>query len=319
MSARRRLSFYFKVFLMKVLIFGGTGMLGHKLLQRWRGKFDVRATIRAKDASRYVEAGLFESGEIISSVEIEQIDSVRNAVEKFQPAAILNCVGIIKQIPDSKNVVKSLTVNAIFPHQLTEIAKEIDARLITISTDCVFSGRKGNYAEEDAPDAADLYGKSKNLGEVTGEKNCLTIRTSIIGREAETSHSLVEWFLSNRGGGGKVKGFTRAIYSGFPTIILAEILADLLVNHPDLNGLYHVSSEPIDKFRLLQMIRDAYKADIEIEPFEEFQIDRSLDSTRFRKATGFQPENWKEMIIKMAADPTPYEQIRKKLAAASKN
>lgn len=294
---------------MKILIFGGTGMLGHKLQEQWRDKFEVYTTVRS-DISRYLNAGLFKKDEVICPVEVEDIEAVRKAVKISQPDVIVNCVGIIKQLPTSKNVIKTLTVNSIFPHQLAEIALENNARLITVSTDCVFNGRKGNYREEDASDAEDVYGKSKNLGEVTAE-NCLTIRTSIIGRELETAHSLVEWFLSNRG--GKVRGFTNAIYSGFPTIVLAEIIADLIVKHKNLSGLYHVSSEPIDKYRLLCLVRDAYNLDVEIEPFDDFRIDRSLDSEKFRQTTGFVPESWEKMIKKMADDSFPYEAVRKQL------
>ncbi len=291
-------------------------MLGHQLVQQWRDKFKVFATVRS-DFSKYLKIGLFENNEVISPVEVEDIESVREAIKFSQPDVIVNCVGIIKQLPTSKNVIKTLTVNSIFPHRLAEIAQEAGdssssggARLITISTDCVFNGKKGNYTEEDVSDAEDVYGKSKNLGEIISE-NCLTIRTSIIGRELETAHSLVEWFLSNRG--GKVRGFTNAVYSGFPTIVLAEIIADLIVNHKDLNGLYHVSSEPIDKYRLLCLVRDAYNLDVEIEPFDDFKIDRSLNSDKFRAATGFVPDTWEEMIKKMAGDSFPYEQVRKQL------
>jgi dTDP-4-dehydrorhamnose reductase len=296
---------------MRILVLGGTGMLGHKLVRQWQDKFTVYTTVRG-DSSRFVNAGLFKSAQMIYPVDVENYDAAANAVKTASPDVIVNCVGIIKQLPTSKNVIKTLRVNSIFPHQLKEIAEANSARLITISTDCVFSGKKGNYREADAPDAEDLYGKSKNLGEVLAE-NCLTIRTSIIGRELETAHSLVEWFLSNRG--GRVKGYTNAIYTGFPTFILAEILSDIIVNHQNLSGLYHVSSEPIDKYRLLCLLREAYRPDIEIEPFEEFRIDRSLDSTKFREATGFIPESWEAMIEKMAADPTPYDEIRKNLAA----
>ena len=284
-------------------------MLGHKLQMQWRDKFDVRSTVRS-DFSRYESVGVFQKGEVVCPVEAEDLESVRNAVKISQPDVIVNGVGIIKQLPTSKNIIKTLTVNSIFPNHLAEIAQENNARLITVSTDCVFNGKKGNYKEEDVSDAEDVYGKSKNLGEIIAE-NCLTIRTSIIGRELETAHSLVEWFLSNRG--GKVRGFTNAVYSGFPTIVLAEIIADLIVNHKNLSGLYHVSSEPIDKYRLLCLIRDAYNLDVEIEPFDDFRIDRSLNSAKFAQATGFVPDNWEEMIKKMADDPFPYEAVREQL------
>lgn len=292
---------------MKILIIGGSGMLGHKLVQRWGARFDVWATLKGvyEDYQRF---GIFDREKTVERVDAERFETVEDAVRRVQPQVIFNAVGIIKQLPSSKNVIKTLTINSIFPHRLAETAQKFDARLINIGTDCVFDGKKGNYKEEDVSDAADIYGKSKNLGEVSG-KNCLTLRTSIIGRELQTSHSLVEWFLSNRG--KKVKGFVNAIYTGFPTIVLADIIADLMLNHQELCGLYHVSAEPINKYDLLKLINEAYQAEIEIEPFEDFRIDRSLDSTKFRKETGFQPSEWREMIRKMADDPTPYDEWRK--------
>ena len=292
---------------MKILIFGGSGMLGHKLVQVLQNQFDVWTTVR-RNSDYFKSLGIISSEKVFTEIEIENFDVVRKVVDKSKPDVIINAVGIIKQLPTAKNVIKTLTVNSIFPHRLSELAEESGARLICISTDCVFSGEKGNYKEEDIPDASDLYGRSKNLGEVIAE-NCLTIRTSIIGRELQTSHSLVEWFLSNAG--KKVKGYKNAVFSGFPTIILAEILADVINRHKNLNGLYHVSSEPINKFDLLEFIKKDYKIPIEVEPSDEVKIDRSLNSEKFRQATGFEPKSWEEMIKLMAGDPTPYDKWRK--------
>ncbi len=207
-------------------------------------------------------------------------------------------------MPTAKNAVKTLELNAVFPHRLAELAEQCGARLINISTDCVFDGVNGNYTENDLPNAQDLYGKSKSLGEVTGEK-CLTLRTSIIGRELKTQHSLVEWFLSNEG--KSVKGFTNAIYSGFPTVVLADIIERLISEFPQMHGLYQVSSEPINKFDLLQLIREAYRADIKIEPDADFKIDRSLNGTKFKEATGMIFPDWQTMIRRMADDNAPYQ------------
>jgi len=288
---------------MKVLIFGGSGMLGHKLVHKWRDKFDLWTTVRG-NLQNYEKIGLFNKDNTIENVEVENIKLVGKVIKRIKPDVILNAVGLVKQLPTAKNVIKALSLNSIFPHQLAELSRGCQSRLITISTDCVFSGDKGNYTETDVPDARDLYGKSKNLGEVSAE-NCLTLRTSIIGREIKTAHSLIEWFLSNRG--GKIKGFVNAIYTGFPTVIFADILSDLIENHPNLEGLYHVSSEPIDKFNLLQLVNAAYDAQIDIEPFEDFRIDRSLDSTKFRTATGFNSLSWQDMINRMALDNNLYQ------------
>lgn len=188
------------------------------------------------------------------------------------------------------------------------LATDCGFRLITLSTDCVFTGEKGNYTEDDFPDARDLYGISKLLGEINNN-NCLTIRTSIIGRELDSAHGLVEWFLSNRG--KTIKGYLNAIYSGFPTIILAEILSGIIADSPRLQGIYHVSSDTINKFELLGLLNKYYKANAVIEPFEDFIVDRSLDSSVFRQATGFSPLTWEQMIEYMVSDPTPYETWKK--------
>lgn len=288
---------------MKILVLGGGGMLGHKLIQCWTKKFDVWATIRT-DFEKYRQYDFFAENRIVENVEIEDVQILEATVRQIRPDVIVNAVGIIKQLPSAKNVIKTLSINSIFPHRLAELGEKFGARLINISTDCVFSGTKGNYSEEDMPDAVDLYGKSKNLGEVTGD-NCLTLRTSIIGRELNTAHSLIEWFLSNEG--KTVKGYVNAIYSGFPTVVFADIITDLIENHPDISGLYQVSSEPINKYELLKLVRNAYHTDIEIEPFEDFKIDRSLNSERFRNAVSFKPLEWDKMIELMAADNAIYK------------
>jgi dTDP-4-dehydrorhamnose reductase len=275
-------------------------MLGHKLMQVLGANHEVFGTVR--DATKKLEPFARED-RIVVNVAVDDLDSIRQAIEMVKPDVVMNAVGIIKQLPDSKNVITTLTVNSIFPHRLAELGKEFGFRLITISTDCVFSGSRGNYSEDDIPDATDLYGKSKNLGEVI-DVNCLTLRTSISGHVLGSSHSLIDWFLSNRG--GKVKGFANAIYSGFPTIVFAAIIDNLLRNYSKLTGLYHVSGDPISKYDLLQLVNEAYSANVTIERDEEFKIDRSLDSTRFRSETGFKPESWEQMIGVMADDATIY-------------
>lgn len=292
---------------MRILIFGGNGMLGHKLVQVLGEKLEVWTTIRGEfsGAERF---GIFNRDRAIERVDVTDLASVRRAIETAKPNVVINAVGVVKQLPTSKDVVKTLLINSIFPHQLAGLSEEFGFRLICISTDCVFDGRKGNYNEQDDANALDLYGRSKNLGEVSGG-NCLTLRTSIIGRELDTNHSLVEWFLSSRG--GKINGFVNAIYSGFPTIVFADIITDLILNHGGLSGLFHVSSEPISKFRVLELINEDFRAGVQIEPFEDFTIDRSLNSTKFRDATGFKPQPWEKMIERMATDATPYDTWRR--------
>ena len=287
---------------MRVLVFGAGGMLGHKLIQVLSSNNDVYGTFRG-GVVEHPSLDAITRDHFISDISVEDDASVRRAIETARPEVVINAIGIIKQLPDSKNVITTLTINSIFPHRLAQLSAEFGFRLITISTDCVFAGDRGNYSEEDIPDATDLYGKSKNLGEVSSE-NCLTLRTSIIGHELGSAHSLVDWFLSNLG--GKVKGYANAIYSGFPTVVFASIIDNLIHAHPAISGLYHVSSDAISKYDLLMLINEAYDAGITIDRDDDFRIDRSLDSTRFRNETGFEPRDWRSMVDAMAADAKIY-------------
>lgn len=293
---------------MKVLILGAAGMLGHKLWQVLSRTFDTWGTIRGAPASLARSGAGFDPRQIIGGVDALSFPTVVRAFAAVRPDAVINCIGIIKQLPEAKDPILSLQVNALFPHLLADLCTAAGARLLHISTDCVFSGRTGGYREDDVPDAEDLYGRSKLLGEASGP-GCLTLRTSIIGRELGTTNGLVEWFLGNRH--RRVQGYSRAIYSGFPTLVLAQIIVDVLERYPDLSGLYHVSSEPINKYELLCLLREAYRAPVGIEPFPGVCVDRSLDSSRFRAATGLVPPSWPEMVRLMVSDPTPYEEGRK--------
>lgn len=287
---------------MKILIFGATGMLGHKLIQKLGGRFDISATCRGAFGLQNFEL-IFSNGEIIESVDVTDNSRVLQVIEQVEPDVVINAAGVIKQLPISKDVTTALLVNSLFPQFLAGLAEKDNFRLLTISTDCIFDGLKGNYTEDDLPNAFDLYGQSKRWGEVSAT-NCLTIRTSIIGHELSTHHSLVDWFLSNRG--GSVKGYTNAIYSGFPTAVFADIIGVLIESHPALSGLYNVSSEPINKYELLRLINSEYNAGIEIEPDSEFRIDRSLNSEKFKAETAFSSLPWPEMVRLMKEDSAVY-------------
>jgi dTDP-4-dehydrorhamnose reductase len=205
----------------------------------------------------------------------------------------------------------AIRANALFPHDLAAACRERGARLIHISTDCVFSGRKGGYTETDRPDPEDVYGRSKLLGEVA-TPGALTLRTSMIGREIATSRGLLEWFLAQSG--GTVRGFTRAVFSGPTTPVLSRAIADVLERHQSLEGLYHLGAEPIDKHALLLALRDAFGLDVEIEPDDGVVIDRSLDSSRFREATGWAAPTWEEMVAELAETAERYANVRRDLA-----
>jgi dTDP-4-dehydrorhamnose reductase len=286
----------------KVLVLGCNGMLGHKLYQVLSPDCDVTGTIRGtyRDISRY---GFFEEAHITPAVNALEIPGVDRAISQARPDVVINCIGIIKALEEKSGRLLNVWLNAVLPHQLYEICRAKGVRLIHISTDCVFSGNKGDYHEDDPSDAEDVYGKTKYLGEVSGP-GALTLRTSFIGRELSGANGLLEWFLSNKG--GRVDGYANAIFSGFPSWHLAGIIADIIARHKSLSGLYHVSSEPISKYRLLTLINQAMKLNIDVKEYPDFHCDRSLDSTRFRRETGFQPLAWERMVEEMARDATQY-------------
>lgn len=291
---------------MRILILGAGGMLGHKLAQELRTEFEVWGTVRGP-GDAYAQYGLIDAGRIVPGIDVLNLDTVAGALAHIRPDAVVNCIGLIKQLPAAQDPVLSLTINSLLPHQLQRLCRSHGARLLHFSTDCVFNGRKGMYTEDDPSDALDLYGRTKFLGETAGA-GALTIRSSMIGRELSTTSGLVEWFLSQRG--GRVGGYTRAVYSGFTTQAMARIVRSVLVDYPHLEGLWQVSSDPIAKYDLLLLMRHAYGLDVDVIPDDRVCIDRSLDSSRFRVLTAFVPPSWQTMIRDMAMDPTPYEDWR---------
>jgi dTDP-4-dehydrorhamnose reductase len=390
---------------MRVLILGAGGMLGHKVWQIFRDRFDCRAAVRTR-----LPLALFDDDRVMAGIDAADFERVTRLIAKIRPDAVINCVGVVKQLAAAHDPIASITLNSLFPHVVAKACGEVGARMIHISTDCVFAGTRGNYRESDFPDASDLYGRSKLLGEVVTEaaasngryrqehgkhrplirlrhllpqlksaggeglsmggrrellknaegeglsrvgrrellKNAggeglsiserreplksaagegfskvgrselaaqtgvsvphLTIRTSIIGRELRSVNGVVEWFLSNRG--GSVRGFTKAVFSGVTTTTLAQTLADVIEHHPDLNGLYHVAGAAITKYDLLVMLNEALGAGVAITPDDSVVIDRTLDATRFREATGMVPPGWREMIATLAAESPQYERWR---------
>lgn len=279
----------------KVLVLGSTGMLGNAMLRLFGQSpgFEVVGSARSTNALRLLPLEL--SSRVICGVDVENTDSLTGLFAKARPDVVINCIGLIKQLADADDPLVALPINALLPHRLARLCEVAGARLVHMSTDCVFSGAKGMYTEVDTSDAKDLYGRSKYLGEVD-YPHAITLRTSIIGHELSSAHSLVGWFLAQQVG---VKGFTRAIFSGLPTVELARVIRDHVIPHPELHGLYHVSAEPINKFDLLTLVAQAYGKSIPITPDDQFAIDRSLDSSRFRQATGYQPPPWPELVSRM--------------------
>jgi len=275
----------------RILILGGDGMLGHQLLTSLQPRHEIKVTLR-QDLPAYASTRLFSSDNAYDAVDIRSLERVMEVMADFRPDAVINAAGIVKQRPDAKESIPSLEINALLPHRLAVLCKGTGARLIHLSTDCVFSGEKGNYVESDPSDAEDLYGRTKYLGEVH-DGNCLTLRTSIIGRELSRRKSLLEWFLAQA---GPVRGFTKAIYTGFTTQEMSRIMEKMLLEYPQAAGVYHVSSDPISKYDLLLLFREKLGHDIEIIPDDGFCCDRSLDSTRFRSEFNYTPPSWPAMI-----------------------
>ena len=282
---------------MRILILGTSGMLGNaifRLLSADTG-FDVYGTARNDSIRHYFENKL--QHKIICGIEIEIHDSLVAVFSDVKPEIVINCVGLVKQLSHAEDPLLAIPINSLLPHRLARLCKIAGARLIHMSTDCVYSGRGGMYVETDLSDASDLYGRSKFLGEVD-YPNAITLRSSIIGHELNGSRSLVNWFLAQE---NNVYGYTKAIFSGLPTVEIARIIKDFVIPKPDMHGVYHVSAEPINKYDLLQLIQLKYGKDIKIIPNESYSINRSLDSSRFRLETGFNPKPWAQLIAEMCA------------------
>lgn len=283
----------------KVLVLGATGMLGHVLLSFLSEKTFYRVFATVRNPGRHFSLLSPLAGvKIYEGVDAGQFDTVHRVLSALCPDVVINCIGIVKQHPLAEDPIASITVNALFPHLLSKACSEIGSRLIHISSDCVFSGTKGNYTEQYSPDPADLYGRSKFLGEVSCS-HCTTLRSSLIGHELESSHGLLEWFLSRK---GPVNGYSKAIFSGFPTIEFSRIISDYVIPNTNISGVYHVSAQPISKYELLKLIAERYGKAVAVIPDDSMACDRSLDSTRFQAITGYAAPLWNQLIAQMHDD-----------------
>ena len=279
----------------RVLVLGVSGMLGNAVLRVFAQSesYSVLGSARSAGVLRLLPPELREH--VICGVDIENTDSLTRLFALARPDVVINCIGLVKQLAEADDPLGAIPINSLLPHRLARLCNVAGARLVHMSTDCVFAGTRGMYSEQDLSDAQDLYGRSKYLGEVD-YPHALTLRTSIIGHELSSEHGLVGWFLAQQ---RPVKGFTRAIFSGLPTVELARVMRDFVVPNPDLRGLYHVSAEPINKFELLKLVAQTYGKSIGITPDDKLVIDRSLDSSRFREITGYQPAAWPELVRRM--------------------
>lgn len=280
---------------MNILIVGANGLIGSTVFRVLSEDLDwkVFGSIRNEQIKRVFPNT--STSRLVAGVNAESDDALIKLMDQVKPNLVINCAGLTKHRPLSGNLANLISINSLMPHRLANLCNITGARLIHISTDCVFCGANGNYKESDVTDSTDYYGKSKALGEVIDFKN-VTIRTSTIGHELNSNYGLLEWFLSQS---GECKGYRRAIFSGMPTVVFAQVLRDKVIPNPKLTGLYHVAAQPINKFDLLEMLAKMYDKTIRIVPDEEFAIDRSLDPTKFSLATGYFAPSWHEMVAKM--------------------
>lgn len=283
---------------LRVLVLGATGMLGSTFFRVFSADHTIEtfATSRAPDGAKHFAPEHRKA--VILNIDLESEIGLLEAFSAAKPDVVINCVGIIKQLPQAHDHLGSLAINSMLPHRLAKYCGTVGARLVHFSTDCVFSGGKGQYTENDFSDAYDLYGRTKFLGEVD-YGNAITLRTSIIGHELASARSLVDWFLQQS---GQVKGFRNAIFSGLPTVEVARVVREFVIPNKTLRGLYHLAVEPINKNELLRLIAQTYSKEISIIPDDKVVIDRSLNAEKFQTATGFIAKSWPELVRTMHED-----------------
>jgi len=281
----------------RILVVGASGMLGHEAIRSLAPDFEVWGACRHPES--LPDLGVPHE-RLLGGLDATDAQSAYALIERVKPDFVINAVGIVKQRAESKAAVPSIQVNSLWPHVLAEACERRDARMVHVSTDCVFSGSSGGYTEDDIPNAFDLYGRSKLLGEVTDRASTVTLRTSIIGWQLGMQTGLVGWFAEHRN--EALHGYTHAMFSGLTTRALTGVIRDFVLPDASLSGLWHVSAEPIDKYTLLIDLAGHLGWDVDITPSDELVIDRSLDSSRFRSATGWTPPSWDAMLGELATE-----------------
>lgn len=279
----------------KVLVLGASGMLGNAIYLYLSNETEhqIYGSIRSLDQINFFPKDTIKNFVILGN--ISDFEKNNDLFDRIRPDIVINCIGVVKQLGEANNPLVALPINAMLPHQLVKLCEIYNARLVHLSTDCVFSGLQGMYKESDFPDARDLYGLTKLLGEVN-YSNSITLRTSIIGHELNGNRSLLSWFLSQS---DSVKGFSKAIFSGLPTTEIARVINDYIIPNHNLYGVFNISTNPINKYQLLEIFKDVYKKDTRIEVDDSLRIDRSLDSSKFEKATGYKSFDMKALVIQM--------------------
>ena len=291
---------------MRLLVLGGFGMLGHRLVRDLGGQFTVVATVRENDPHLMGKPPFQDLAEVVGGVDATDIQTVAHALDTVGPDVVINCIGIVKQADAAADPIASIQVNSLFPHRLVTLCRARQCRLIHISTDCVFSGARGPSSEADNPDPVDLYGRSKLIGEVRTRR---AHRPNIHDRPRaawRTGTARVVHVPAWRLGQRLHPGHLLRPHHPRPRPCSYRVVSD----QPALEGLMHVASEPITKFDLLTRINDAMSLGAEIHPVNDPTIDRTLDGSRFAAATAIRPPSWDKMIEELANDPTPSNQWR---------
>jgi dTDP-4-dehydrorhamnose reductase len=281
----------------RILVVGASGMLGHQALRVLSPDFEVWGACR--NPHDLPELGV-PAARMLGGLDATDAGSARALIARVRPDLVLNAAGIVKQRPDARAAVPSIAVNSLWPHLLADACAAHGARMVQVSTDCVFSGSRGQYVESDVPDEFGLYGRSKLLGEVTDRDNVVTLRTSIIGWQLGEPTGLVGWFAAHRD--EPLKGYARAVFSGLTTMALTEVIRDVILPDGTLSGLWHVSAAPIDKHTLMKDLAGYLGWQVNLTPVDEPVIDRSLDSGRFRNRTGWIPHSWEDMLEGLARE-----------------
>jgi dTDP-4-dehydrorhamnose reductase len=283
---------------MRLLVLGVTGMIGSAMFRVLGRDSSCEAfgTVRNQSDRRFFDAEAIKR--LVVGVDVENFDVLLQTFVTTRPDVVINCVGVTKHRMSGNDALIAIPLNALLPHRLAKLCEGFGSRLIHVSTDCVFSGTQGNYREDARPDADDIYGRTKALGEVD-YPHAITLRTSTIGHELHSNFGLLEWFLAQS---GSCKGFRRAFFSGLPSITFAQVVRDLVIPRKDLTGLYHIAGKPVSKYDLLMCIAEAYNKSIVVLPDDAFIIDRSLNADRFQNATGYSPPDWKALIGEMHQD-----------------
>ena len=272
---------------MKIIILGSNGILGSTLFHYLKNKknLEVLSISRSKKSNKNINLSNFSN-----------FKKLENKIIKNKPNYLINCIGVTKYSNSYNNKKLTNIINTKMPIHLAKFCELNKIFFLHISTDCVFTGKKGNYSENMKKDSIDLYGYSKNKGEIKN-KFTTTIRTSFIGPEINSNKSLLNWFLSQK---KIVKGYKNAFFSGLTSLELSKIIFTyFLQKNLLLNKIINVGSSRISKFILLNKIKSIFNKEIKIIICPKFKIDRSLNSKKFRKLTGYKTKNWNKMLVEL--------------------